>query len=336
MIKADSVVDLLEAKDRRYRYDSYVGADMKKIYNYIDNGLKLLSFAQDECGTVSDVFILFAISMMGVADEPAILAFLQNIKKRHPEFNIANLETVKDLKGRLTALQRFGYIFVVRNTHVHETDGHPEKNEWNFYFITNDANDLVCHKLSRRIPYNRWLMASPFNEIVEWAACSFVGSRLAHHSNYVEYLTGYFQTKMLGKYFLPSEIRFSDGAEDHYVGILGAYLYHNEDRQTERDLKKKKIEKINAIKNYLATRAPRDSVAEMVVVVDTKEDLSAMIEAIEKTGTLIEYLPYIYFTGEGILKNVEYFEDAFFTLDYDSSGNAELISCVPAFLKKVH
>jgi len=336
MVKLDRVVELLESKDRRYRYDSYTGFDMKKIYNYVDNGLKLLSFAQDECGTVSDVFILFAISMMGIADETSILLFLQSIRRRHPELNIANLETRKDLAGRLAALQRFGYVFVVRNTHLHERGDISEQNEWNFYFLTNDANDLVCHKLSRRIPYNRWLMASPFSQIVEWTACSFTGSRLAHHSNYVEYLDGHFQSKLLGKYFFPSEIRFFDGQTDHYVGIIGSYLYRNEDRQTELDFRKKKIEKINAIKNYLSVRAPRGCVAEIIVVIDTKEDLVVMAEAIEKTGTLIEYLPYIYFTGEGILKNVEYFEDAFFSMSFDQEGSMQFLSCVPEFLKKVH
>jgi len=335
IVKIDSVVELLDAKDRHYKYSAYSTTDMQKIYNYVDTGLKLLSFAQDECGTVSDVFILYAIAMMGIVDEDGILLFLQNIKRRHPEFNIAHLESRKDLAARLRALQKFGYIYVIKNKCLHEHGGKAETIEWNFYFLTKDANELVCHKLSRRIPYNNWLMAAPFNKILEWTACSFIGSRICHHSNYEEYLSGYFQSKLLGKYFFPSEIKFHDGESDHYIAVLGSYLYRNDDRQTEGDFKRVKIDKINAIKNYLSVRAPRDGdEAGVIVVVDTIQDLAVMAEAIEKTRTLLEYLPNIYFTGEGILKNVNYFEDAFFTLEQDENGNLQCVKTVPEFLKK--
>lgn len=333
--RGTGLVDLLETINRKYRYDTYQIENMQKCYNFVDTGIKLLSFAQDETGSISDTFIMYAIAMLGIADEKSILLFLRNVKKHHPELNIADMTTIDALKSRLRILQKFGFLFEVRASFIKNQGEKGILNQINFYFITREANDLINHKLSRRIPYNQWLMAVPLSQMVEWAACSYVSSMISHHTNYVEYLDGHFQSKLLGKYYFPSEIRFNDGSMEHYVAFIGAYFYKDTGRQTDTDFIRLKIEKINAIKNYLAVRAPK-AYAEVVVVVDTKDDLNNMADAIERTGTLLEYLPRIYFTGEGILQNTQYFEEAFFIMVHDDENNTvDFIKTVPIFLKKI-
>ena len=332
--KVIGLVDLLDTKNRKYRYDTYQTENVQKRYNFVDSGLKLLSFAQDESGTVSDTFIMYAIAMLGITDEKSILLFLRNIKKHHPELSIADMSSGDALKSRLRMLQKFGYLFEIQASFIKNQGEKGILNQINFYFITREANDLINHKLMRRIPFNQWLMAVPCSQMVEWAACSYVGAMISHHTNYVEYLDGHFQSKLLGKYYFPSEIHFYDGSMDHYVAIIGAYFYKDAGRQTDMDFIRLKIEKINAIKNYLSVRAPKAE-AEVVVVVDTKDDLRSMAEAIEKTGTLLEYLPRIYFTGEGILRHTEYFEDAFFTIMHNLENDAcEYVKTAPVFFRK--
>lgn len=307
----------LDVPNRKYCYDAYVKDNVRKRYCYRDYGAKVMSYAAGECGTVSDAYILYAIAILGIADRGSIRLFLKNLKKKNPSLLIGNMDAEEGLRKRISALAKLGYIFSMEPQYY---DANGKIEQAAYYTISADANEFVGHRLDKRVPYNHWLEAVSQCKMVEWACCSYIGSMICQHGNFVEYLDGVFKSKMLGQYFFPSEIKYFNGEENYYVALIGGYLYRDDTIQTEIDFERSKATKISAIRNYLAVRSKTGHTA-VVVCVDTLMDLQNFVELIINTGQLIDFLPDIYFTGEGIFQNVKYLEEAFLSVELVDSAN---------------
>ena len=70
----------LDAAGRHFAYNSTIAATYDKEYKVVSNDIRLLKFAEDEFGAISDIYILYAVICMGVADSYSIYQFLRNLK----------------------------------------------------------------------------------------------------------------------------------------------------------------------------------------------------------------------------------------------------------------
>lgn len=336
MERLANYIKLLEKPGRQYKYEVSCDESIEKQYKYIEGSRKKFAYAQDECGGIFDCFILYAIAMLGIADRTSIRLFLKNLKKCNPNLYIADMDNTEGLRSRLRALQKYGYVFATSIAYQHQERNGEIENRATYYTIDKDANEMMNRTLSKRVPYNKFLENMPVCRILGWASVSYAGSCICNHSNFCAYLDGAFRSKLLGKFYFPSEIKFFDGIDLHYVGMLDAYLLQDKRTQSDVDFAEWQASKINAIKNYLAVRTSK-GITEFVICVQDAEDLNKIGKLILRTRILIEYLPYIYFTGEGILKSVEHMEEAFLQMVFTGDGLQEepvFRFVPPAFLMK--
>lgn len=329
-------INLLEKPNRKYKYEFSCEETYEKKYKYIESSRRKFAYAQDECGGIYDCFILYAIAVMGIADRDSIQLFLKNLKKCSPDLYIASMDDADGLRARVRALIRYGYIFATSIAYPYQENGTYSKRNNEYYTLDKDAIEMMNRTLSKRIPYNKFLENMPACRILGWASVSYAGSYICNHSNFCAYLDGKFQSKMLGKFYFPSEIKFFDGVEYHYVGMLDAYLLKDRRTQSEMDFAEWQAFKINAIKNYLAVRTKTD-ITEFIICVQDVVDLEKIGSLILRTKILEEYLPNIYFTGEGLLKSAEYIEEAFLQMlpaEETQQDKPEFRFIQPAFLQK--
>lgn len=326
---------LLDVEGRRYRYGEFAEETYKKAYTYMDLNRRLLGFAEDMLGTISDCYILYAIAILGVADKQTIQLFLKNLKARNPDLLIENMDDENGFKSRLRILKKYGFIFSITYEYWDYSDKDaPAHYPITLHTIDPEACNLVNEKLSKRIPYNKWLQAKQLPELIGWGSATYVGTSISFHKNFKMYLDGAFRNRWLGTFYFPCELKYYAADKYHYVAVLDAFLIHNTRTQSEDDYREVCVLKINAIKNYLAARTKK-GIAHVVVSVADKDDLYAMMDLILRTAVLLEYLPYIYFTGEGILQNTPLIENAFLQLvaPYDDVSNAQFIATIPQFLR---
>lgn len=335
--KISQVLSALDKCARVYKYGDYVEETMEKEYNYIDVNRKLFGFAQSENGTISDCFILYAISILGVADRESIQIFLKNMKKRYSELYIGDVSNSENIRVRIANLKKMGYVFAsIYRCDSNGKDDSTTSGEHSLYTIDVEGNELMNRVLSKRMPYNRWLAAMSPSEMIGWGCASYVGACLSHHSNFVEYLDGAFRARNTGTYIFPSEIKFFNGVENHYVVITPSYLRQNKKTQTELDYAEYKVRKVNLLRNYLDYRTKK-GVTDAVICVENTDDLKEMTRLIFQTENLVEYLPRIYFTGEGILRNSSYLEESFVRIKGADKDNPQISYelATPDFFKKI-
>lgn len=315
-------IKLLDKPGCQYKYDPSYDQTMRKQYRYIDSSRKKFAYAQDECGGIFDCFILYSIAMLGIADRNSIRLFLRNLKKCYPDLHIADMDNEEGLRARIRALLKYGYIFAISIAYQHGDENINVENRSTYYTIDKDAHDMMNRTLSKRVPYNKYLETMPVCRILGWASVSYAGACICNHSNYKAYLDGFFRSKMLGQYYFPSEIKFFDGINLHYVGLIDAYLLQDKRTQSVEDFAEWQASKINAIKNYMAVRTTK-GITEFIICVQDSDDLLKMGRLMIRTQILLDYLPNIYFTGEGILKSVSHMEEAFLQMIGPDIQNGE-------------
>lgn len=320
-----------------YKYNDCVEETIEKEYNYIDVNRKLFAYAQGDSGTIFDCFILYAISILGVADRESIQIFLKNMKKRYSELYIGDVSNSENIRVRIANLKKMGYVFAsIYRCDSNNKGSLTSTGEHSLYTIDVEGNELMNRVLGKRMPYNRWLAAMSANEMVGWACASYVGSCMSHHSNFVEYLDGAFRARNTGTYIFPSEIKFFNGVDNHYVVIIPSYLKQNRKTQTELDYAEYKVRKVNLLRNYLDFRTKK-GVTDAVICVENVDDLREMTYLIFQTENLVEYLPRIYFTGEGILRNTSKLEEVFICIKRPDRENHQISYelTTPDFFSKI-
>lgn len=319
---------------RHFRISEEVLSSYDKHYSYIQHDLKLLRFARDEIGAVSDCFILYAIARMGCADCSSIQNFLRALQKKHPELSIADVENKDIVRKRLLSLTNNGFLF----KHQYEVmcssqEGKPRLNAVSLYTIDKDSQTFMNQKLSSRVPVNTWVNAKPLCELIGWAAASCVGSKVANNSSFLEYKDGIFRSRSIGTAWVAMEVKI--GWEDNavYVAFIPAFLHYMSSYQTKTAFQDYCIYRINVIRNYFLFRDSKSAAARMVVVVEDNADLMDFARLIVSTGVLLDELARIYFTGEGAVLNKTDISGSFLKMSVDRTNNKiEFYEDVPDFI----
>lgn len=292
----------LESRKRGFVYDNNVEQTYTKHYKYTSTDQRLLSFALDNTCMNSDVYILYAIAHMGVADKEGISMFLKALASHYPALNIVYEKTKDALESRLYTLVKIGYLFSYRYTIKSVINGVEAENVISLYTLIESGYDVVKQRLQKRLTVNTAIQYKTMNELIGWASAAYVGSCIAKSSRgFVNYLERVLRTKQLGSFYFPMELKTQVGENAYYVAIMSSYLYHNVMTQTRNDYEEFCAFKINALKNYLYCRTQKGTAITVVAVADN-DDLMEISSLIYNTGLLNSYLDQIYFTGEGILK----------------------------------
>lgn len=323
-----------QSLDNPYRhmvYNESVMDSLTKTFHFKTADVKMLQFANDEVGAVSDCFIMYAIGHMGAAEEKGICLFLNAMSRKYPALNIIDYsapDASAVLHNRLLILTKYGFLF--KNSYKVLQD------DVSLYSLTEDSFHLIRQKLSKSYAINSWFPAKCFHELVGWAAGAYVGAQIAQDTAFEDYLERVLRTKQLGSVFLPSELKMSAKHGMYYVGVISAYLYHDTRIMTEAGYREYCVSKLNTIKNYLLARTKK-ATAIVVVAVADNEDLNAMVNLIQRSEVFTDLVDRIYFTGEGVVLNKSCeLKDSFLQLVPDNSSDSgyDLLSTVPVFLNK--
>lgn len=274
----------------------------RKVFTYVRDDERLISFAQDRTAMYSDCYILYAIAFMGVATKESISLFLQALSRKYPELAIICQKTKDSMEGRLHNLANLGYVFMYRYTIQAMGDtGEIKEQAVSLYTVVDAAFDIVRQRLQKRLSINMAIQYKPLDELIGWASAAYVGACIAQSAGFTGYLERVLRTKMLGSTYLPFELKNVVEGTSYYIAVINSFLQQNKLTQTDTDYLDYCAFKLNTIKNYLAVRTTK-GVAIVCVALRDKEDLAQIGRLIYQAEILRPYLEQIFFTGEGIIR----------------------------------
>lgn len=309
----------LDCENRHFVYTDNVNREHVKVFNYVNSDAKLLEFARDSFGMISDCYIMYAIAHLGVAEKETILLFLQAVHLRNPQLNIV-CEEKGVLTERLRVLSNMGYVFKHRYEVIADHGMGPVKELVTLYSLSEDAYNMVKQKLQKRININAAIQMKPIKELIGWACAGYVGSMIAKSSTgFSGFLERVLRTKQLGSAYMPCELKTQVGEEVYYISVLSSYFGIDPSYQTKRDYDECCAFKVNMIRNYLCCRTTK-GLSVVVVAVADNADLNEITYCIHNTGALVEFYGRIYFTGEGVLRFVSDVENAFLQMYCDEES----------------
>lgn len=317
--------------NRHFVMDRDIEQTKTNDYSFRQFALQLMIMAKEHLGTVSDAYIMFAISLMGVCDLRTITIFLSNLKHRYPELMIIDTSVIDNLRSRIKLLRDKGLIYSVGYSIPNwagETYDH--LNELRLYTPTRDTVNFVNKKLNKRISHNEMIQLMPSMDMVGWASATYVGASMASSKYFDCYLDRVFRNRVLGSIYLPMELRFERDNERYYVAVMKGYLLKDERIQTETDFKEHLAFTLNSIKQYIKYRTKKGTACVVVSVMDNK-DLVTMGNYIQSSRVLDDCLPYIMFTGEGAINMERYLKNAFLQMQY-KEDEIEFVPVSPIFI----
>lgn len=296
--------ELLNSDRRNFAFSKTAQETYAKEFNAVKHDVRLMNFARDIVGAISDCYILYAIAMMGVCDIESIMLFLRVLSNKHKDLAIADMRDYDGVKKRVDSLVRNGFVFKHSFEFKREKEsGRRVTVKVNLYTIEKSAQHLVTQKLGAKLAVNEWIDAKPLSELMGWAACGYVKGRIVESGRFLEYKQGVVRTRAIGTAMYPGEVKMlgSDG-QIVTVGFIQAFMRHNRLIQTEEQYKDACLYTINTIKQFFYLRDVQQKNANVVVVVEDNPDLMTAAEVIHKTKILREDYGRIYFTGEGIIR----------------------------------
>lgn len=293
---------------RRYVYTKDAIGSYEKNYTYLNEDVRLLRFSEDTIGAQSDCFILYAISMMGIADIDGIRLFLGALSSRNKELYIADMSDTDTVRTRIKTLWENG--FLLKHTYqvfVEDTPGFEGKmNNISLYTPLKFANSFMNQRLEKHVVYDEWFCAKPLFDLVGFTAAGFAAGKVAQTKGFIEQKQGVFKTPAIGVCFISCVLKMrTDKDQTAYVGFIPSFLHKDRSILTDDDYADMALRRVNTIKQYLFFRDQRRQLARAVIVVEDNADLVEVGKWIEETGTLYDDLDRIYFTGEGALRNVK-------------------------------
>lgn len=307
----------------------------EKTYKYVDPDIRLLRFAQEAMGTVSDAFILYAVALLGVADRYSIQQFLRAIKGKTPELSVFDPEDTDGLRRRLSSLKDNGFLFRCSYQIDGESKQYMDKGAAEnivLYTLEESSQSFMNSKLGCHTRINKWIMAKPPEELIGWAAASYACIEMSRGRFFSRFNQGIFSTTNIGTVMMNPEVVYEKGDIRTYVATFPIFLKWNKSRQSEAAYDDFCIRKINVIKNYLfyQEQLQGNKYAFVVLVAENLEDLEKMKELILSTEVLLKRIKNIYFTGEGILRKADGIS-AFLQL-YRTDNGYEFINTKPIFM----
>lgn len=323
----------LDSENRHFTYSDGIAASYTKIFNYVSADTKMLDYARDEVGTISDCYILYAIAHLGVAEVDSIMIFLRALSKKYPDLAVV-CEDKNEVRDRLRLLHRKGYLFKHRYETSVTYNGESIKEMVTFYSLGEDANNMVKQRLQKRVSINSMIQMKPLRELIGWNCAGLVGSAIANGcTGFVNYLERVLRTKQIGAVYFPCELKVVNNSNSYYIAVMPAYMGMDKMYQTELDYAEWCAFKLNMIKNYLYCRTTK-GVSYVVVAVEDNADLNDITQKIHNTGYLEEYYDRILFTGEGVVKDYLPIDSAFLRIHRNSSSEKgyELLQCDVPFV----
>ncbi len=295
----------LDSPVRHYKYSEEIEESWKKELHYLDHDVKMLSFARNELDAISDCYLIYAVSCLGVTEAEGIKLFLTAIKNSTAGVTIMDVDNSDYLRGRLKALTRLGMFFRFKYKVTVEHKGEMKDNLITLYTTLKDSQAFMNQKLGKNLVFNDWIQAKPHFELMGWAAAAYTASVIAQSDRFIEFDQGVFSTKAIGTRFIPSIVKLRlNESEPVYVGVMGAFLHRLKGGQSENDYKRNCSKAVAIIKQFLYSKDSGDKYARMVVVVEDNADLNEMADCIQASENLFDDYDRVYFTGEGALKTI--------------------------------
>jgi hypothetical protein len=321
---------------RHYVYNEDVKKSYEKKYVYSNIDVRLLQFAENSYGEVSDCYLLYAVAMMGVADLESIRGFLSSMSAKYPELSIPDMSEKDNIRSRLKALSRNGFLFKhTYQTTVTTSNGEQSVDNITLYSIDKDSQQFMSQKLGKRVVAQLWIQAKPLYELIGWASCGYVAGIVAQDPSFYEYKQGIFKTRTSGTVMMPPQIKYVIGQESVYVALIPAFFHWDKAMQTKDDYLETCADRINMIKSYIDFRTQREQNCRVICVVEDNADLMEITGLIHKSGVLNENYDILYFTGEGALRASQNKKTDCFVEIRDNAktdNGYDIISAVPDFL----
>ena len=327
------IVSCIDAGDRKYVYSDSVEASTKKTFTFVPYDKKLLRYAEDEFGTISDAFVLMAITSLGVADKNTIFLYLEALSRTDPNLQIADyVRYPAALGNRLSELRKSGFLFCFEYKATMYEEG---KTPWivpnMLYTVDQDGQNFCNSKLNNRMPFNQWIQAKQMNELLGWSAATYCGVSLAHNANFVAFEKGLFKSREIGSVFLPVELRFKKDDALHYVAVLPSYVRFDDRIMSKQDYNNYRGMMIKVIGNYLQRRS--NGTLYVVVVVEDNNDLKGICNIIAGTGVFDGLLDRLFFTGEGAILHADHPRKALLRMQVKEDHTYTLSAVEPEFMK---
>ncbi len=305
---AISIRNSLSEGLRRYVYTKEAIETYDKNYNYLNEDVRLLRFAEDTLGAQSDCFILYAISMMGIADIDGVRLFLGALANKNKDLYIADMSDTDTVRTRIKTLYENGFLLKhTYQVYVEDTPGFEGKlNNISLYTPLKFANSFMNQRLEKHVVYDEWFCAKPLYELVGFTSAAFAAGKVAQTKGFIEQKQGVFKTAAIGVCFISCVLKMKTD-KDHtaYVGFIPSFLHRDRSIMTDDDYDDVAYRRVNMIKQYLYFRDQKRQLARAVVVVEDNADLVEIGRWILQNGSLYDDLDRVYFTGEGALRNVK-------------------------------
>ncbi len=326
----------LSTGTRHFIYSPEARDNNEKTLVYIEPDIKYMRFARDVMGAISDCYILFAVTCLGVADIDAIRMFLYTLKAHNGDLYIMDATNPDNVRARLKNLVGLGFLFkIVYTADTFDREGKPVRDNVSLYMIEPDGQKFMEQKLGKKTALHKWLVAKPMFELIGWASASYAACRVASAGKFIEFKQGVFQTKVSGITFIPPilKMRMRGGKDETHVGFFAAYFHHDTSIMTDNDYTDYCLRLFNVIKQYFFFNDQKKRYCRAVIVVEDNADLVELAEWFKKIDLLDNDLDRIFLIGEGILKLNEAFADKFITLKKkDTKMGYEFLPASPDFL----
>jgi hypothetical protein len=296
--------NLLNSDSRHFKWNDDAKETWEKKYRRLEHDIKLLRFAEDSMGAISDCYLLYAVACLGCTDTDGIRMFLRAMRDNCAGVSIMDIDNLDYVRNRLKSLVSLGFLFVLNYTvYAHDTKGKLNENGIKLFTIEKGGQSFMNQKLAKRTEIHEWMQAKPEYELIGWAAASYVQGFLSNSGRYIEAKQGVFQTKAIGRVFIPGivKMKLSDDRPVD-VGIISAYLHKGQGFMTDTDYESRCKFTVNLIKQYLFNRDSKKHIARVVVVVEDNADLVEVASWIENMDILSDDYDRIYFTGEGAIR----------------------------------
>lgn len=299
---SNALIRALESQKRVLLCNDEILFRYKKIFKYVREDERLISYSQDRTAMYSDCYILYAIAVMGVCTKDSISLFLRALAVKYPELAIVYEKSKDSMEGRLHNLTNLGYVFEYRYEIEAKGDcGDVKMQAVTLYTIVDAGFHIVRQRLQKKVAINTAIQYKPFEELVGWAAAAYVGASIAQSDGFTDYLERVLRTREVGSVFLPVEVKNVVNGIAYYIAVISSFLKKNSLIQTDNDYIEFCSFKLNVIKNYLAMRTQK-GVAVVCIAVRDVDDLYEIGRLINKVPSLGQYIGQIFFTGEGIIK----------------------------------
>lgn len=331
----------LDSDIRHFKFNEECSESWQKEFNYKNQDVKLLRFARDEIGMISDLFLLYAVAILGIADLDTIRSFLSTIKNNDVGGQIMDVSKKDLVKLRIKSLHANGLLFRYRyNVYALNTEGENVVNEITLYTLEPDSQAFMNNKLAKRTVFRDWFAVKPMYELIGWAAAGYVATEVARKADFLEFKQGVFKTKAIGTVFNPCILKVNlKTAPDSvtYIGFFSSFLHHDSKIHLTGDYEDICIRLVSSIKQYFFFRDQKKSIARAVVVCEDNADLveiTSWIHKMENVCHLKEDYDRLYFTGEGIVKNSDDISKCFLQMVEDTTEKRgySIVSASPDFV----